>query len=134
MTTRYVVDTHTLIWFLEENPRLGSQAKTLLQNPESALAIPIIVLAEACWMIEHGKTSIPGSRPFLDAVAADPRVCIIPLDQAVLNKTLSLTTVTEMHDRQIVATALLLVDRGETVALLTRDANIRDSGLIPVFW
>ena len=134
MTTRYVVDTHTLIWFLEENPRLGSQAKTLLQNPESALAIPIIVLAEACWMIEHGKTSIPSSRSFLDAVAADPRVCVIPLDQAVLNKTLSLTAVTGMHDRQIVATALLLVDRGETVALLTRDANIRDSGLIPVLW
>ena len=134
MTTRYVVDTHTLIWFLEENPRLGSQAKTLLQDPESALVIPIIVLAEACWMIEHGKTSIPSSRPFLDAVAADPRVCIIPLDQAVLDKTLSLTAVTEMHDRQIVATALLLVDRGETVALLTRDANIRDSGLIPVLW
>ena len=134
MTTRYVVDTHTLIWFLEENPRLGSQAKTLLQDPESALVIPIIVLAEACWMIEHGKTSIPSSRPFLDAVAADPRVRVIPLDQAVLDKTLSLTAVTKMHDRQIVATALLLVDRGETVALLTRDANIRDSGLIPVLW
>ena len=59
MTTRYVVDTHTLIWFLEENPRLSSQVKTILQDPESELVIPIIVLAEACWIIEHGKTSIP---------------------------------------------------------------------------
>ena len=134
MTTRYVVDTHTLIWFLEENPRLGSRAKTLLQNPESALAIPIIVLAEACWMIEHGKTSIPGGGPFLDAVDADPRISVLPLDPAVLNKSLSLTSVTEMHDRQIVATALLLIDQGETVSLLTRDANIRESNLIPVIW
>ena len=134
MTTRYVVDTHALIWFLEKNPRLGSQAKTILQDPKSALVIPIIVLAEACWMIEHGKTSIPSNGPFLDAVDADPRVNVLPLDQTVLNKSLSLTSVAEIHDRQIVATALLLVDQGETVALLTKDANIRESGLIPVIW
>lgn len=134
MTTRYVVDTHALVWFLEENPRLGAQAKTILQDPESALVLPIIVLAEACWMIEHGKTSIPGSGPFLDAVDADPRVRVLPLDRTVLNKSSSLTSVTEMHDRQIVATALLLIDQGETVALLTRDANIRESRLIPVIW
>ena len=134
MTTKYIVDTHTLIWFLEENPRLSSQAKTILQDPKSALIIPIIVLAEACWIIEHGKTSIPGSNSFLDAVDADPRVSILPLDRTALNKSLSLTSVTEMHDRQIVATALLLMDQGETVALLTRDANIRESGLIPVIW
>lgn len=134
MTTRYVVDTHTLVWFLEENPRLGSNAKTILEDPKSELVIPIIVLAEACWMIEHGKTSIPTIGTFLDAVDADPRVSVIPLDRTVLNKTSSLTSVTEMHDRQIVSTALLLVDQGETVALLTRDGNIRDSGLISTIW
>ena len=85
-------------------------------------------------MIEHGKTSIPGSDPFLDAVDADPRVRVLPLDRTVLNKSSSLTSVTEMHDRQIVATALLLINQGETVALLTRDANIRESRLIPVIW
>ena len=95
MTIRYVVDTHALVWFLEENPRLGARAKTILQNPESALVIPIIVLAEACWMIEHSKTSIPGSGPFLDAVDADPRVRVLPLDLTVLNKSSSLTSVTE---------------------------------------
>ena len=85
-------------------------------------------------MIEHGKTSIPGSSPFLDAVDADPRVSILPFERTVLNKSLSLTSVTEMHDRQIVATTLLLIDQGETVALLTRDANICESELIPVIW
>lgn len=134
MTTRYVIDTHALVWFLEENPRLGSNAKTILEDPTSQLVIPIIVLAEACWMIEHGKTSIPTSEILLDAVDADPRVSVIPLDQTVLSKTSSLRLVTEMHDRQIVATALLLVDQGETVALLTRDGNIRDSGLVSVVW
>ena len=134
MATRYVIDTHALVWFLEENPRLGSNAKTILEDPKSELVIPIIVLAEACWMIEHGKTSIPTSGVLLDAVEADPRVSVIPLDQTVLDKTLSFTSITEMHDRQIVATALLLADQGNTASLLTKDTNIRDSGLISVIW
>ena len=134
MTTKYVVDTHALVWFLEENSRLGSNAKTVLEDPSSTLMIPIIVLAEVCWMIEHGKTSISTIHAFLDAIDSDPRVSVIPLDRAVLNKTSSLTSVTEMHDRQIVATALLLVDQGEAVSLLTRDGNIRDSGLVTVIW
>ena len=114
MTTRYVVDTHALVWFLKENPRLGSNAKTVLQDSRSELVIPIIVLAEACWMIERGKTSIPSSGVFLDAIDADPRVSVMPLDWTVLRKTSPLTSIAEMHDRQ--------------------DANIRDSGLVPVIW
>jgi hypothetical protein len=39
-----------------------------------------------------------------------------------------------MHDRQIVATALQLVDNGVSVALLTCDTNIMASGLVPIVW
>jgi hypothetical protein len=39
-----------------------------------------------------------------------------------------------MHDRQIVATAIILQNQGETVALLTCDRNITDSGVISVIW
>jgi hypothetical protein len=47
---------------------------------------------------------------------------------------LSVGAITEIHDRQIVATALVLIDRGDSVAILTRDANITASGLVPVIW
>ena len=70
----------------------------------------------------------------LDAVDADPRVVVVPFDRATLAKTLSLTAITEMHDRQIVATALLLVDQEATIAVLTKDTNIRNSGLVPIVW
>jgi hypothetical protein len=39
-----------------------------------------------------------------------------------------------MHDRQIVATALVLQAAGEKVVLLTKDRNITESGVIPVLW
>ena len=59
---------------------------------------------------------------------------VIPLDRTILDKTLTLTDINEMHDRQIAATALILIDQGESVALITRDENIRETDLVPVIW
>jgi PIN domain nuclease of toxin-antitoxin system len=134
MATKHVVDTHALVWFLEGNPRLGANAKAILEDVDSDLTVPVIALAEACWIIEHGRTSIPTVTDFLAALDADPRVSVVPLDRSVLDKTLIITAIEEMHDRQIVATALLLIDKGETVAVLTRDENIRRSGLVSAVW
>lgn len=134
MPTKYVVDAHALVWFLENNPRLGVNAKGVLLDPASELVLPVIALAEACWTVEVGRSSIPSPADLIASVDADPRIVIEPLDRATVERTLTVTTVAEMHDRQIVAVALLRIDRGETVAILTRDANIRASGLVPVVW
>ncbi len=134
MPTKHVVDTHAIVWFLEGNPRLGKKARAILENANSELIIPLIVLAEACWIIEHGRTSIPTVADFLAAVDDDPRVNVIPLDRSILDKTLSIDAIEEMHDRQIVGTALLLMDEGKDVAMLTKDTNIRRSGLVSTVW
>ncbi len=130
----YVVDTHALVWFLEGNPRLGSNAKALLEDPTSVLIMPIIAVSEACWIIEHRRTSIPSVNDFLKAVDSDPRVTVVALDRAIFAKTLTLQAIGEMHDRQIVATALFLRDQGESVAILTKDTNIRDAGVVTTIW
>ena len=59
MATKHVVDTHALVWFLEGNPRLGANAKAILEDADSNLIVPVIALAEACWIIERERTSIP---------------------------------------------------------------------------
>ena len=130
----WVLDAHALIWHVEGNPRLGSQARAALQDPGSRLFIPAIALAEACYVVDRGRVKISSSADRLRAIDADPRTVIVPLDRTVIMRGLPLTAVTELHDRQIVATALLLIDQGQTVALLTRDANITASGLVPVIW
>jgi PIN domain nuclease of toxin-antitoxin system len=130
----YVVDTHALVWFLEGNPRLGSNAKALLEDPTSVLIVPIIAVAEACWVIEHGRTSIPSVSDFLKAVDADPRVTVVALDRAIFTKTLTLQAIGEMHDRQIIATALFLRDQGQSVTILTKDTNIRDADVVTTIW
>lgn len=134
MRSKYVVDTHAMIWFSVGDSRLGPNAKRILSNPDSELILPITALAEVCWIIEHGKTSIPNVDDFLLMIDADPRVTVTPLDRTILDKTLILTEINEMHDRQIAATALVLIDEGESVALLTYDENIRETNLVPVVW
>jgi PIN domain nuclease of toxin-antitoxin system len=131
---RYVVDTHALIWFLEGNSRLGSKASNILADSESDLVIPAIVLAEALWIVERGKTSIPSAQALLDAVKRDSRVAIYALDQVVTEATLNLTVINEMHDRQIVATAWVMQHQGQAVALLTCDQNITAAQVVPIVW
>ena len=132
--TKHIVDTNALVWHLEDNPRLGSSAKTVMSDPSSELVLPMIALAEACWMVEHGKSTISNVQDLLTAVDADPRVEITPLNREILDRSLGLTVIDEMHDRQIVASALVLQNNGATVAILTRDSVIQSSGLVTVIW
>lgn len=80
----------------------------VLDDPDNELILPIIALAEAAFIIERGRTSIPDVQSLLKAVLADPRMEIYPLNWQVFQQTLIATVVPEMHDRQIVATALHL--------------------------
>lgn len=131
---KYVIDTHALIWFLEGNSRLGANANAILSNPDSQLVIPATTLAEAVWIVERGRTSIPSAKNLLSAVEADPRVVIYPLDKDIIEATMGLSAINEMHDRQIAATVLVLTSKGEDVQLLTCDLNITASGLVPIIW
>lgn len=131
---KYVLDTHALIWFLEGNSRLGQNAKSIMSDPSSQLVLPAIALAEAVWIVERGKTSIPSVLELLNVINTDPRLVIYSLDQAIIQYTLNLSAITEMHDRQIVATVLILASQGENVTLLTCDQNITTSGLVTISW
>jgi PIN domain nuclease of toxin-antitoxin system len=131
---KYVVDTHALIWFLEGNPRLGIAAKTVLMDPVSELILPAIALAEAVWIVDRGKTSIPSVRSLLDLIAQDSRVVLHPLDWGIIAQSIGLSPINEMHDRQIVSTAKILEVQGEQVALLTCDQNITASNVVTIVW
>src|SRR5438128_10903567 len=108
MASEYVLDAHALVWFLEGNPRLGHHARAAIQDPASVLYLPVIALAEACWVVEHGKSTIPSVADLVADVDADPRIILVAFDRPILDRSLTLTALGELHDRQIVATALAL--------------------------
>jgi PIN domain nuclease of toxin-antitoxin system len=134
MAHKYVLDTHALVWHLEGNPRLGAQAKKVIDDPASDLVLPIIALAEAAYIVDHGRTAIPRVSDLLGSVFADQRLSVFPLTWEVFEQSLKATVVPEMHDRLIVASALYLQSLGDTVSLLTKDASIVEARLVPTLW
>ena len=134
MAHRYVLDTHALVWHLEGNPRLGPQAKRAIDDPVSSLVLPIIALAEAAYIVEHGRTAIPTVSDLLKSVFADLRISIQPMTWEVFQASLGASMLPEMHDRLIVGSALHLHSFGDTISLLTKDASIVQSGLVATLW
>lgn len=90
MPVDYVIDTHALVWFLEGNPRLGAAAKLAMSDPGSVLHLPVIALAEACWVIEKKRCAIPSVADLLRDVDADPRVVLKGVRQRVCRRELKL--------------------------------------------
>ena len=134
MATKYVVDAHALVWYLEDNPRLGKNAKVVLGDRASELVLPIVALAEACWVVEKGRSKIPSVTQLVADVEGDSRIAIVPIDKATLVHSLQLTQLEEMHDRWIVATAVRMVQSGVDLAILTKDENIHNSGFVRIVW
>jgi len=133
---KYILDTHALVWFLEGNPRLGDAARTIMSDDTSEMVLPIIALAEAAFIIERGRTSIPTTSQLIKSVLADPRIEIYPLNMEVFERSLKpdMVQIPELHDRLIVSTALYFQDSGEVIALLTKDQIITTSGVVPIVW
>jgi PIN domain nuclease of toxin-antitoxin system len=129
MASDCALDAHSLLWFFEGNPKLGADARALLADMNSRLIISAIALAEACRVVEKGKSKIPSTRDLFDAIDGDSRMRVDPVDRDLVERSINLTAIGEMHDRLIVATALR-----QSAVLLTADADIRNSGLIATRW
>ncbi len=134
MAHKYVLDTHALVWHLEGNPRLGPQAKKVIDDPLSNLVLPIIALAEAAYIVEHGRTAIPRVSDLLGSVFADLRISICPLTWEAFQESFNATVLPEMLDRLIVGSALYLQSLGDTISLLTKDASIVEAHLVTTLW
>ncbi len=135
MSDFYIIDTHALLWYLDNSNRLGKRAGEILNDRSARFWLPAIALAEALFLLEKGRGQYALSeRRVLASVRADSRIRTIALGQRILDITLHCKSIDEMHDRQIVATALFIQNRGFAVAVLTKDANITQSGLVACVW
>jgi len=130
-----VLDTHTMLWYLDGHPRLSDRAARVLDRSTIQVWVPVIALAEALFILEKGRTDVSLSEvELLSRIAMDERFIVIPLDETIMALTLDCKAIPEMHDRQIVATAIMAQNAGFTVTLLTRDEAIRSANLVPTLW
>ena len=127
----FVVDTHALVWHLEDSPKLGKAAARILRDRESELIIPTIVLAEARYLSAKNPPRVSWDE-VLRFIASSAHASLFPLDDEIISE---LPVQLEMHDAIVCATAVywkhvLLLES----AVLTKDRRIVDSGLVATIW
>ncbi len=127
----HVVDTHALTRYVEDYRKLGAVGRAVFDDPNVMLVVPTIALAEASFMIFRTKVGIVWD-DIIQKLESDDRLIPTSLTIDVLNR---VPNVLEMHDGIIVATALLFSESlAEDVQVITRDKEIRDSGLVHTVW
>ena len=57
MTTTYLIDTHCLIWFQDNNPKIPKRVMGILQNPQNTILFSQISLFEITIKQRIGKLS-----------------------------------------------------------------------------
>jgi PIN domain nuclease of toxin-antitoxin system len=113
----YIIDTHTIVWFLEGQKKVGPQALKILRDPQQRLVIPSIVLGEIKYLAARGRIKVTIDK-VVETIENDPRCVIYPLDFHVIQ---AMPVISDIHDGIICGTALLYQNvLGETVKILTR--------------
>lgn len=66
--TRYILDTHAFLWFINDDPALNPHAKTLIENPANTLYLSMSSVWEMAIKTSLHKLTMP--TPFDEFVAA----------------------------------------------------------------
>ncbi len=119
----YLIDSHVLLWSLENNPQLSQTAIDILQNQDLAISIASL------WEIEIkrniGKLQLPFIPSQLAKICTNRDIQILPVTSDELDV---LGTLPFIHkdpfDRIIISTAL-----SKGYPLLTHDDNIKKYSL-----
>lgn len=128
--TDYVADTHALIWYLENSPRLGSQARAAFDacdRGEIRIYAPTICLVEIVYLMEKGRIS-PEMKSMLDGElkSGESGLVLADLNADVVDQIANVLRddIPDLPDRVIAATALAL-----NLPLISCDRKIVLSGL-----
>jgi PIN domain nuclease of toxin-antitoxin system len=124
----YVTDTHSLIWYLEDSPLLGHEARKCFDacdRGESIIFVPTICLVEIIYLQEKGRIPSEMKRLLdreLKRGAAGISLSNLSGEVVEMLSMVPRSDVPDLPDRFIAATALHL-----GLPLISRDRKIRVS-------
>ena len=117
MSVRLLLDTHTFLWWMSDDPRLSQEARDQIATPESLVAISAAVAWEISIKSARGKL-----KPAEDLEAQVDEQGFTPLPIRIVHA-LRAGALPPLHrdpfDRMLVAQAQI-----EGMTIVTRDKNI----------
>ena len=131
---RVAADTHALVWYLQDSPRLSKPAGEALDDAvrEGGIVVSVGVIFDLVYLTEKGKLPVDDMRRVRDVTAeTTTSIVLVPADLEVMDRFMDPGSVklADPWDRLIVATA-----QSQNLSLVTRDDAIAASGLVPTIW
>ena len=105
---RLLLDTHTFLWFIDDNPRLSSEAKSLLES-DNDLLLSTASLWEIAIKFSLGKLGLPEPfEPFVRYQLSVNAIDVLQIDTAHLSVVATLPFHhRDPFDRLLVAQAMV---------------------------
>lgn len=126
----FVTDTHALLWWFTNNPKISTAASAIFEkceNGENIIFVPSIVIAEALSIFDKKRVSFDFKNLFKKINDSD-NFRLIALDYPVLKKMVSLKDIPELHDK-IIATAKYL-----NLPIITKDETFQNFATVETIW
>lgn len=79
---KYLIDTHALIWFLEDNKKLPQDIKNIISNPDSDIYLSIVCLWEMSIKISLGKLKLSQPLEKLIEILGYQNITILTINPA----------------------------------------------------
>ncbi|HET9401725.1 MAG TPA: type II toxin-antitoxin system VapC family toxin [Candidatus Acidoferrales bacterium] len=125
-----VLDTHTVLWYLENSNELSSRARTEIEGAirdARDVYVSAISVIEAVYLAERAKIPMAALQRLRVALAdRNAGLRIVPVDASVADalERVPRSVVPDMPDRIVAATALHL-----GVPMITRDRRLQSAGI-----
>jgi len=126
-----VTDTHSLLWWFTDSPKISPKALGLFEKCERGeiiIFIPTIVIAEALSIFDKKRISFNFRRLFKQINESENFV-LVALDFPILQKMVDLKDIPELHDKIIVSTAKYF-----NLPIITRDRHLQTLSYIKTIW
>ena len=114
-----LLDTHTLLWWLNDDPTLADSARTAIADPENTVFLSAVVVWEIRIKQGIGKLDLPDD---FGEVLDGQRFAELPVTVDHAHRIAELPAVhRDPFDRMLVAQAMV-----EHMVIVTRDKSIAD--------
>ncbi len=127
----FVTDTHALLWWFTDSPKISSKASEIFQDcerGENVIFIPSIVIAESLSIFDKKRISFNFKNLF-KKIHTSENFVLIALDYPILQAMVALKQVPELYDKIIVSTAKYL-----KLPIITKDKTLQKLPSIKTIW
>ena len=119
---RLLLDSHTLLWGLDDNPRLGPYARAAVRSPDNEVFVSVASVWELAMKRASGRLDAPDN---LLGACEEQGFALVPIEPFHAEQAASLP----MHHRDPFDRMLVAQAQAEGLTIVTADATLLRYGV-----